>query len=53
MTDERLYTEEQIQIEIQARTIFLFAAEYGKQGVDHLITEMNILKDRFDNEDAD
>ena len=50
MTDERLYTEEKIQIEIQARTIFLFAADYGKNGIDHFLKVFIELKERLDDD---
>jgi len=49
--EEQLYTEEQMQIEIQARNAFLFAAEYGNQGIDHLMQVLNDLKERLENED--
>lgn len=51
--DEQLYTEEQIQIEIQARTMFLFAADYGKNGVDHFLKVFIELKERLGDEDTD
>lgn len=49
--EEQLYQEEQMQIEVQARTVFLFAAEFGNQGIEHLMNVLNELKERLKNED--
>lgn len=43
-----LYPEEQMMIEQQALEAFLFAAEYGEGGIDHLINELNRLKERLE-----
>lgn len=51
MMEEQLYQEEQMQIEIEARNAFLFAAEYGNQGIDHLMQVLNELKERLKDED--
>lgn len=51
MMEEQLYQEEQMQIEIEARNVFLFAAEYGNQGIDHLMQVLNELKERLKDED--
>lgn len=45
--EEQLYPEEQMQIEIQARNAFLFAAEYGNQGIEHLFSVLETLKERL------
>lgn len=49
--EEQLYTEEQMQIEVEARRTFLFAAEFGNQGIDHLMQVLNELKERLEDED--
>jgi hypothetical protein len=46
--EEQLYPEEQMQIEVEARNVFLFAAEYGSQGIDHLMQVLNDLKERLE-----
>lgn len=45
--EEQLYPEEQMQIEIEARNAFLFAAEYGNQGIEHLFSVLGTLKERL------
>jgi hypothetical protein len=51
MMDDKLLPEEQMLIEQQAIEAFLFAAEYGNAGIKHLISELEALKERFeDNE---
>lgn len=45
--EEQLYPEEQMQIEVEARNVFLFAAEYGEQGVEHLFFVLAELKERL------
>jgi hypothetical protein len=45
--EEQLYPEEQMQIEVEAINVFLFAAEYGNQGIDHLMQVLNDLKERL------
>jgi hypothetical protein len=46
--EEQLYPEEQMLIEQQAIEAFLFAAEYGNTGIEHLMNELNILKERIE-----
>lgn len=48
--EEQLYPEEQMQIEVEARNAFLFAAEYGNQGIDHFMQVLNELKERLKDE---
>jgi hypothetical protein len=45
---EQLLPEEQMLIERQAIDAFLFAAEYGDAGIEHLIRELEELKERLD-----
>jgi hypothetical protein len=46
--EKQLYPEEQMLIEQQAIEVFLFAAEYGNAGIEHLISEINGLKERLE-----
>ena len=46
--NEELYPEEQMRIEQQALEAFLFAADYGSAGINHLIDELNGLKERLE-----
>lgn len=51
MMDENkkgLYPEEQMQIEKVAIDAFLFASEFGNDGINHLIRELNGLKERLE-----
>ena len=49
MEDEKgLYPEEQMQIEKVAIEAFLFASEFGENGVNHLINELKGLKERLE-----
>ncbi|MDR1755582.1 MAG: hypothetical protein LBR65_01290 [Culturomica sp.] len=45
--EEQLLPEEQMQIEVEARNAFLFAAEYGNPGIDHLMAVIADLKVRM------
>lgn len=45
---DKLLPEEQMIIERQAIETFLFAAEYGNAGIEHLINELKRLKERLD-----
>ena len=47
MEEQGLYPEEQMMIEQAALEAFLFAAEYENQGIDHLISVLNNLKERM------
>lgn len=51
--EEQLYPEEQMQIEIEARNVFLFAAEYGEQGVEHLFSVLADLKKRMNENESE
>jgi hypothetical protein len=53
MTEKELYPEEQMQIEKVAIEAFLFASDYGRYGIDHLIRELNGLKERLDDYERD
>ena len=46
--EKGLYPEEQMHIEKVALEAFLFAAEFGEDGINHLINELNGLKERMD-----
>lgn len=46
--NDPLYPEEQMLIEQQAIEAFLFAAEYGEAGIDHLLGEIQGLKERLE-----
>ena len=48
MDDLNLLPEEQMLIEQKAIEAFLFAAEYDKAGIVHLINELHGLKERMD-----
>jgi hypothetical protein len=45
--EEQLLPEEQMQIEVEARNAFLFAADYDIEGVNHLMTVLAELKQRL------
>ncbi|MDR2910734.1 MAG: hypothetical protein LBV47_05150 [Bacteroidales bacterium] len=45
--EEQLLPEEQMRIEQQAIEAFLFAAEYGDAGINHLINAIKVLKKRL------
>jgi hypothetical protein len=45
--EEKLYPEEQMQIEKAALDAFLFAADFGRVGIAHLINELQSLKERL------
>lgn len=47
MKDEMLLPEEEMQIEIEARKAYLFASEYGSNGVDHFLKTLSGLIDRM------
>lgn len=47
--EEELYPEDQIRIEKTAIEAFLFAVEYGSEGVEHLLNKLNDLKEKFEN----
>lgn len=49
MMEEQLYPEEQMHIEVKAREVFLFAADFGNQGIEHMMNVLNELKERLDN----
>ncbi len=46
--NEPLCPEEEMMIEQQALEAFLFAAEYGGAGIDHLLSEIEGLKKRLE-----
>jgi hypothetical protein len=49
MEEQRgLYPEEQMQIEKVAIKAFLFASDFGEDGVNHLINELKGLKERLE-----
>lgn len=50
---EELYPEEQMRIEQQALEAFLFVADYGIVGIEHLINELNGLKERLEDYERD
>lgn len=46
--EDVLYPEVEMMIEQEAYKAFLSAAEYGNDGVEHLIKTINQLKERMD-----
>ena len=46
--EDALYPEVEMMIEQEAYKAFLSAAEYGNDGVEHLIKTINQLKERMD-----
>lgn len=44
----RLYPEEQMHIERKALDVFLFAADFGDGGIDHLMKSLEQLKERLE-----
>ncbi len=47
MKKDIIYPEEQMQIEKQALDAFLFAADFGKGGITHLVKTLTSLTERL------
>ncbi len=45
--EEKLYVEDEMRIEMDARKAFLSVAEYGTPGIDHFMKTLVHLKQRL------